>query len=151
MPKMLSTHFSLDELIFSQTSARLGIDNTPDAAVLANLKRLAAVLEQVRELLGGTPIVVSSGYRSPNLNKAVGGAQNSAHLSGLAVDFTAPHFGSVMTTAKAIAKSDIAFDQLIFEYGRWVHLGLAPASVAAKRQLLSIGSTHTYVPGLKVV
>lgn len=151
MPKMLSTHFSLDELVFSQASARLGIDNTPDAAVLANLKRLAAVLEQVRDLVGGTPIVVSSGYRSPNLNKAVGGAQNSAHLLGLAVDFTAPHFGSVMATAKAVAKSDIAFDQLIFEYGRWVHLGLAPASVAAKRQLLSIGASHTYVPGLKVV
>jgi zinc D-Ala-D-Ala carboxypeptidase len=151
MPKMLSPHFSLDELIFSQTSARLGIDNTPDAAVLVNLKRLAGVLEQVRETLGGTPIVVSSGYRSPNLNKAVGGAQSSAHLTGLAVDFTAPHFGSVMATAKAIARSGIEFDQLIFEYGRWVHLGLAPANVVPRRQLLSIGSTHTYVPGLKVV
>lgn len=151
MPKMLTPHFSLDELIFSQTSARLGIDNTPDAAVLANLKRLAGVLEQVRAALGGTPIVISSGYRSPNLNKAVGGAQNSAHVSGLAVDFTAPHFGSVLATAKAIAKSDIAFDQMIFEYGRWVHLGLATGSAPPRRQLLSIGSTHQYVSGLRVV
>ena len=151
MAKKLSEHFTLDEFTLSQTAARLGLDNSPNAQALNNLKRLAETLEKVRGALGNVPILISSGYRSPTVNKAVGGAANSAHMSGLAVDFTAPQFGSVLATARAVSKSGIEFDQIIFEYGRWVHLGLSPSDVEPKAQLLSIGEDQVYQNGLRTV
>jgi hypothetical protein len=149
MPKMLTENFSLDELVFSQTAARLGIDNTPDAQVLKNLKHLATQLELVRTALGSVPIVISSGYRSDAVNIAVGGAAGSQHRTGLAVDFTAPRFGTVLQTAKAVAACGVAFDQVIYEFGRWVHLGVAAPGTVAKAQTLSIMTAGNYQPGLK--
>jgi zinc D-Ala-D-Ala carboxypeptidase len=151
MAKMLSPNFSLDELVFSQTAARLGIDNTPDAQVLKNLKHLASQLELVRSALGDVPILVSSGYRSDAVNIAVGGAAGSQHRSGLAVDFTAPKFGTVLQTAKAVAACGVAFDQVIYEFGKWVHLGVAAPDTVAKSQTLSIMVAGQYVGGLKNV
>lgn len=147
MPKMLSPHFALDEFLVSQEAVRRGIDNSPDATVRANLVRLAGTLEQVRAALGDVPIVISSGYRCPALNKAIGGAANSAHILGLAVDFTAPSYGTVLATARAIKQSGIAFDQLIYEYGRWVHLGLSVGT--PRQQLLSIFDAGQYLDGLR--
>jgi zinc D-Ala-D-Ala carboxypeptidase len=149
MARMLSTNFTLDEFIFSQTAARLGIDNTPPAEVLANLKRLAQALEQVRSALGGAPILISSGYRSPALNRAVKGARNSAHVLGLAVDFTAPRFGTVLQTAKAAAASGVAFDQIIHEFGRWVHLAIPALDQSARAETLTIQVAGVYTPGLR--
>jgi zinc D-Ala-D-Ala carboxypeptidase len=148
MPKILTEHFTLDELVASQTAARRGIDNTPGAAALRHLKSLAEVLEEVRTLLGDVSLVISSGYRSPALNAAVGGSAKSAHMFGLAADFTAPKFGTVLQTAKKIAASGIAYDQLIHEYGSWVHLGLAAPGVAPRRQNLSIFQGTGYLPGI---
>jgi hypothetical protein len=149
MARMLSENFTLDEFIFSQTAARLGIDNTPPPPVLANLKRLAQALEVVRAALGGAPILISSGYRSPALNKAVKGARNSAHVLGLAVDFTAPRFGTVLQTAKAAAASGVAFDQIIHEFGRWVHLAIPAQDQQARTETLTIQVAGVYVPGLR--
>ncbi len=129
----LSDHFSLAEFTFSQTAARRGIDNTPDDAVRANLARLAQTMEQVRDVLGGRPIHISSGYRGPGLNAAIGGSKTSAHMKGLACDFVCPAFGSPLAVAQEIAGSVVEFDQLIYE-GTWVHLGL---SDAPRRQLLT--------------
>ena len=148
MPRSLTEHFTLDELVASQTATRSGIDNTPGAATLRNLKSLAEVLEEVRTLLGGVSLLISSGYRSPALNTAVGGSAKSAHLLGLAADFTAPKFGTVLQTAKKIAASGIAYDQLIHEYGAWVHIGLATPGVAPRRQNLSIFKGTGYLPGI---
>lgn len=145
----LSPHFKLSEFTDSQTAARRGIDNTPDAASLRNLKRLARTLEEIRAALGDVPIRISSGYRSPALNRAVGGARNSAHTRGLAVDFTAPAFGSVLATAKAVAKSGVAFDQVIHEYGQWVHLAIPAEDAPPRGELLSIAKGTGYQPGLK--
>ena len=147
MPKKLSPHFTLEELTVSQTATRRGIDNTPPPGVVANLKRLAAALEDIRGLLGDQPLHISSGYRSPALNKAIGGARTSQHQFGLAVDFTAPGFGTVLQTAKKIAASGIEFDQLICEYGSWVHVGLA-ADASPRRQKLSIYAGTGYLPGI---
>ncbi len=151
MPRMLSPNFTLDEFTFSRTAARLGLDNTPDARTLKNLRQLAALLEQVRSALGDNPINISSGYRSPALNRAVGGSAHSAHMAGLAVDFTCPRYGSVLATARAVAKSGLPFDQVILEYGRWVHLGITEDTELARGELLSIGSNQSYVAGLRVV
>jgi len=147
MPTRLSEHFTLEELIFSQTAARKGIDNTPSAEIVANLRALARVLEEVRVLLGA-PIMVSSGYRSPELNRAVGGAKRSAHLLGLAADFTAPQSGTVLRVARRLAGSGIGYDKLIHEYGAWVHLGIAPADAEPRREQLSIFQGTGYLEGI---
>lgn len=119
----LTPNFSLRELIHSDTADARGIDNMPPAPVLANLQRLAGLLERVRTVLG-VPVHISSSYRSPDLNRAVGGVANSVHMFGLAADITAPAFGTPLQVAQAIQAAGIEFDQLIHEYGRWVHIGL---------------------------
>ena len=142
----LSKNFSLAELVGSQVATRKGIDNTPTPAVVANLTRLAALLEQVRALVGG-PITISSGYRSPALNKAVGGAANSAHVLGLAADISTTKLTS-KALAMLIRQSDIAFDQLIYE-GNWVHIALSAG--APRRQVLTAkfaGGGVSYVAGI---
>ena len=148
MPRFLSPHFTLDELVLSQTAARRGIDNTPSPEILRHLRRLADVLEQVRHVLDDGPVLVSSGYRCAALNRAVGGARNSAHLDGLAADLTAPTFGTVMQVARAIASSAIEYDQVIHEYGTWVHLGLARRDREPRRQQLSVFRGTGYLTGI---
>jgi hypothetical protein len=146
----LTDHFSLAELTQSETAARRQIDNTPSPAVVENLTRTAQTLEQVRTLLGARPILVSSGYRSPAVNTAVGGAANSAHMTGLAADFICLGFGSPLEICRKIAASNIPFDQLIQE-GTWVHIGLAPAAQKPRQQVLTANfgpGTTTYVNGL---
>ena len=142
----LSPHFSLAELTDSQTAVRRCIDNTPAAAVVSNLARVAAVLERVRALVGG-PITVSSGYRSPKLNKAVGGSASSAHVLGLAVDITAPSVAPKQL-ARAVRDAGIEFDQLIYE-GTWVHIGLS--ADAPRNQVLTAtfdGGRASYTKGI---
>ena len=140
----LSRHFTLEELTVSQEAARRGLDNTPDAETIENLKRLAILLEEIRLLLG-PPIIVSSGYRSPKVNSIVGGSSNSAHKYGLAADFTCPGYGSVYEVCMAIRDSGIVYDQLILEFGAWVHIGL---SDEPRRQNLSIFKGTGYLPGI---
>ncbi|MFN3522239.1 MAG: D-Ala-D-Ala carboxypeptidase family metallohydrolase [Phenylobacterium sp.] len=141
----LSPHFSLEELTASQTAARKGIDNTPPPAVIEALRKTAAQLEAVRELLGGRVITVSSGYRSPRLNRAVGGTRASAHLKGRAVDFNCYGFGSPLAVCRAIASSEIPFDQLI-EEGTWVHLSF---DERLRRQVRTKAPGGGYRPGLR--
>jgi hypothetical protein len=132
----LSEHFTLEELSFSEAAARLGTDNTPAAAEIENLTRTAATLETIRALLGAMPIHVHSGYRSPQVNRAVGGVDSSAHCRGLACDFVCPAFGTPLEVARTILSSAIEYDQLIREYG-WVHVGLAQAGMRARREALT--------------
>jgi hypothetical protein len=119
----LTPHFSYEELTASDAAVRLNIDNTPDYHALSNLHILAAGLERIRDVLG-TPILISSGYRSPTLNMTIGGGKTSRHMLGLAADFRSPKFGPPIDIVKAIdAKKDVVkFDQLILEFGAWVHV-----------------------------
>jgi len=148
--EQLSPHFQLSEFLHSQAAARLGLANEPPPAALNNLRRLALGLELVRQALGGVPLLISSGYRSPEVNRAVGGAAASAHLAGLAADFTAPRFGPPREICRALAKAGIAFDQLICE-GTWVHFAIAPAGVQPRGDQLTAvfrpGSPTTYLAG----
>ena len=148
--QQLSTHFRLSEFTLSQEGARRGLRNEPLGTQLANLARVANVLEQVRALLGNLPIVISSGFRSPAINSLVGGAATSLHMQGLAADFVCPGYGTPRQICRAIADSPIPFDQLIFE-GAWVHLGLS-AQEQPRRELLTAffhpGQRPTYARGI---
>lgn len=143
----LSAHFTLEELTHSQTASRRGIDNTPPDSVIANMRDvLCPGLEQVRTLLG-KPILISSGYRSPRLNATVGGSAKSQHMEGLAADFTCPGFGPPLVVAHAIKNSGIEFDQLLYEFGEWVHISFARHP---RLQVLTIDTRGTR-PGLRDV
>jgi hypothetical protein len=127
---MLSKYFSLAELIHSQTAIRKNIDNTPSPEVLANLADTAREADRMREFLG-YPVMVTSGYRSPKLNAAVGSKPTSSHTSGYALDIVCPGYGTPSEVFNALKTSGLAFDQLILEFpdsktGGWVHIGYSP-------------------------
>lgn len=143
----MSKNFTLEELTFSQTAVRNGIDNSPNQEVINNLKKLCESLEKVRELVGA-PISVSSGYRSPELNKSVGGAKDSAHTKGLAADITTNSL-----TPKAlgllIKASHIEYDQLIYE-GTWIHFAIDKNGSGRRQNLTAKFSSGavTYTEGI---
>lgn len=141
----LSRYHTLAELLHSDTAREHRIDNNPPPELRPNLERLAQGLDQVRELLGH-PLEISSGYRSPELNAAVGGTGTSQHCQGLACDFVCPAFGAPLEIAQAIGASDIEFDQCILEYGRWVHLSFS--STPRRRTLTIYSSSEGYLEGL---
>lgn len=144
----LSPNFSLAHFTRSETARERGIANEPAPEHLPQLYRLAAALEQVQTLLAA-PLQITSGYRSLALNAAVGGVPTSRHALGLAADFVCPGFGAPLAVAQTIAASAIGFDQVIHEYGRWVHFGLAPGGLEPRRQLLTICTVKEgYVDGL---
>jgi zinc D-Ala-D-Ala carboxypeptidase len=135
-PLNLTTNFSLEEMTFSSVALRLGVSNAPGLVEIANLKRVAVLMETIRRLLDDRPIVVHSGYRSPELNDAIGGVETSAHCHGLACDFTCPDFGAPAQVALTIFNAHTEYDQLILEYG-WVHVGLAQEGSLFRGQALT--------------
>lgn len=138
----LTKHFTLREL--TKTSQKF--DNTPNDQEVQNLIKTAVQMEAVRALLGNNPVVVSSGFRSERVNRAVGGSSTSAHRSGEAVDFVCVGFGNVTQVCHAIANSSIPFDQLIWE-GSWVHIGFRHHG-KPRRQVMTKRPGQPYVNGL---
>lgn len=118
----LSEHFTYKELTDSDEAARLGINNTPPVFAVENLKRLCAVLEEVR-LAVGKPISVSSGYRCQKLNRVIGSKDTSQHVLGCAADIKIEGV-TPDELMKVIIGAGIKFDQLIREYDRWVHISI---------------------------
>jgi len=116
----LSEHFSLEEL--TATSHR-EFDNTPKANELANLMRVAALLEQVKTLLGGKPVMINSGFRSKQVNDSVGSKDTSQHRLGCAADIRVPGM-TPKEVVEAIMASDIPYDQLIKEFDSWTHISV---------------------------
>jgi hypothetical protein len=134
----LTKHFSLDELTHSDVAVRRGIDNTPPADVRPSLSVLADGLERVRAVLD-SPLFISSGYRCPKLNSTIGGSKTSAHMKGLAADFTAPEYGppDEIIVEMIAARHEVIFDQAILEFGRWVHVAFAGVDERPRMQVLS--------------
>jgi zinc D-Ala-D-Ala carboxypeptidase len=120
----LTDHFSLEEFTHSSTALALGIENTPEPEHLVNLQKLAGKMEAVRALFNKV-IEITSGYRNPQINAAVGGVPNSAPALGFAADFHV-HGLDDLSAAKVIRDSGLKFDQLIFEKNRCVHLSNDP-------------------------
>lgn len=138
----LAFNFRLSEFLRSDTAVRRGIDNVPHAEQLANLRNvLAPGMQRVRSCLG-VPVHITSGYRSPAVNAAVGGSRNSQHCQGLAADFVAPDFGLPRQVARYLMErsGEIRYDQLIWE-GAWVHISFVAAQ--PRSQVL----TAHFMPG----
>ena len=114
----LSKNLSLAEVTKSVTAKRLGIDNTPDEWVTENLRQVAInIFQPIRDHFG-SPIYVSSGYRSADLNRAIGGSKRSQHVEGRALDLDGDVYGGC-TNAQIFEyiKENLEFDQLIWEFG----------------------------------
>lgn len=134
----LSEHFSLEELCRSQLAARHGIINKPNDIQLENLKTLAKGMELVRTKLDSLPIIVSSGFRCEALNDLLGSKRTSAHIRGLAADFTCDRYAHVGRVFDVLAESSIPFDQLIYEWNSWIHIAFPPEGEEPRRQVLVI-------------
>jgi zinc D-Ala-D-Ala carboxypeptidase len=139
----LSPNFTLAELTISETAARHGLDNTPPQEVIENLKLLAQSLQEVRAALGNKVIIVTSAYRSPQVNSKVGGSKNSDHTRGLAADIIVPSFGTPNDVVSAILASGIPFKQVIREFDRWTHFAIPAPGEAPRRQALIIDRQGT--------
>lgn len=139
----LSPHFTFEELTASELADRQGIDNKPtDVKVLNHLKFLAKNLEDVRECLG-SPIHINSAYRCLMVNALLGSKPTSAHVKGLAADFVCPSFGSPKEIVKRLSSSNVAYDQLILEFDRWVHIGFSEEGYVPRKQTLIIDKQGT--------
>ena len=140
----LSKNLSLEEVIKSTTAKRLGIDNTPDDWTTENLRQVALnVFQPLRDAFG-CPIFVSSGYRSADLNRAIGGSKRSQHVEGRALDLDADVFGRC-TNAQIFSwiKENVEFDQLIWEFGDesnpdWVHVSFVYDGANRRRCLKAV-------------
>ena len=120
---MLSKYFSYAEATRSVNAEAIGMKNDPPPIMLENLKYfLTNYMDKVRELFG-KPIVANSIYRNPAVNKLVGGSKTSVHMQGLAADFPVNGYSPRQAIGE-IVRSGIEFDQLIDEYGTWVHFGI---------------------------
>ncbi len=141
----LSPNFSLDEFTFSETASRKGIDNTPEEDDIINLHLLAERMEDVRKVLNDKPIYVSSAFRGIELNDALGSKRTSAHIRGLACDFTCQRFGTPNEIVFAIINSDIPYDQVILEFDRWVHISFCEDEKTPRKQALVINKQGTMI------
>ena len=145
----MTPHFTLAEL--THTDHR-EFDNTPNEAELANIKRLAEFLEQVKTVRGGKPIMVNSAVRSKAVTDAVGSKDTSQHRLGCAADFRVP----AMTpdqVVKAIIAANLPYDQIIREFatptgGGWTHISIPNVAGAAPRKsklIIDRAGTRPYI------
>jgi zinc D-Ala-D-Ala carboxypeptidase len=149
----LSTNLSLAEVTRSETAKRKGISNMPTPEHIENFKKLAInIFQPIREHFG-KPIIISSGYRSAELNKAIGGSLSSQHCSGEAIDIDMD--GTDITNKQIFdyIKDNLNFDQMIWEFGTdanpdWVHVSFA-ANRSQRKQILvakKVNGKTTYIP-----
>jgi len=137
---LLSPHFSLDELTVTDHRE---FDNTPNSSEINNLKRLAEMLEEVKTLLGGKPIMVNSAFRCKQVNDAVGSKDTSQHRVGCAADIRVPSM-TPDEVVKAVIASGIAYDQIIREFNSWTHISVPNnPSGTPRKQALIIDKTGT--------
>ena len=153
-------HFSIRELSRSETASRKGINNTPNSAIVGALTALIDnVLDPLREKWGA-PIIVTSGYRCPALNRAIGGASGSQHTKGEAADIRtlSDSREDNMKLLKCLLDSGIEFDQVIAENvdgaGRpdWIHVSFTRSRANRKKRttMKKIAGRTTYINGIKI-
>lgn len=140
----LSPNFSYEELTASEIGERLGYDNTPNATELANLMRLAGLLEQVRALIN-KPIIVNSGFRSKAVNDAVHSKDTSQHRIGCAADIRVHGMTPRQIVEKCVT-TGLPYDQIIVEFDSWVHISIPDTpSRPPRKQALIIDRNGTRI------
>ena len=144
----LSENFTLTEMVFSQTAARLGIDNTPGPVEIENLRSLCLhILQPLRDSLG-TPIRINSGYRCPALNRAIHGSHKSQHMTGAAADIDVPG-KTPLAVATLIVELELPYDQVIHEFVSWVHVSYDPDNDRrAQLTAMLVDGRTQYINGL---
>lgn len=149
MKTQISKHVSWNEATRSNTAIRLGIDNTPSDAIIETMKITAEnIFEPLREKLG--PIRITSFFRNPDLNRAIGGSKSSQHMKGEAIDCSGINVTNAMLFDTACQLPQ--FDQIIWEFGdstnpAWVHISYS--KVHNRKQILVAkkqGKRTIYVP-----
>ena len=130
----LSPNFTLEELIHTDHRE---FDNIPNEKELANLQRLAEFLEQVKEVLGGKPIMINSAFRCAEVNKAVGSSDKSQHRLGCAADIRVPGM-TPDEVVRAIIEAGLPYDQVIREFDRWTHVSIPNTEVTRPREMALI-------------
>lgn len=141
----ISDNFTLDDAIRSETALRNNINNNPPEEFIDNIITAARKLEYVRYLLGDNDLIITSWYRCPKLNKLVGGAKASSHLSGFAIDFKVASLSPLEVSDFLANRNDLEFDQIINEFGQWTHISFDPMS---RYQVLSVYKKTGYVQGI---
>ena len=116
----MTPHFTLAELT---TTDHREFKNEPNPSEIANLQRLAGLLEQVKVAIGGKPVMVNSAFRSKQVNDAVGSKDTSQHRLGCAADIRVPGMAPD-AVVKAVISAKLPFDQLIREFDRWTHVSV---------------------------
>jgi hypothetical protein len=128
----LSPHFTLEELTHSEVAARNGWDNSPNQEEIANLQRLAYLLEKVKEAVGGKPVMINSGFRSKQVNDSVGSKDSSQHRIGCAADIRVPGM-TPRQVVEACITASVLFDQIILEFDAWTHISVSTDPTLAPR------------------
>lgn len=138
----MSKYFTLDEMTHSNTAVRRGIPNVPNADQVKYLKMLMEYLDPIREAFGQA-IGVTSGFRSKELNRAIGGAKNSQHLAGQAADIVTSGAKTLRDLFDLIRERG-GFHQLIWEKSTWIHVSIPPEGEFPKGEVLKFDG-HEYV------
>jgi len=147
----LSEHFTIEEFTSSDIAKRRGFDNSLPQGMMGEAKKTADMMERIRAYLGSiigknVPILITSGYRCPDLNRTVGSSGTSDHLRAMAVDFKAPVFGTPYQVAKVLAPvvDELEIGQLIHEFGSWIHVSTRYPDKIVNR-IITIGKNGTQV------
>ena len=141
----LTANFSLEELTRSEAADRNGWDNTPNAQEIENLKRLAALLQQVKTAVGGKPVMINSGFRSKQVNDSVGSKDSSQHRLGCAADIRVPGMKPREVVEACIA-AGVPFDQIILEFDSWTHVSVPNTPEFKPRNSRPVSYTHLTLP-----
>ena len=143
----ISKNFTLEEFTVSQTAERFDIDMHPPELIVDNIRNLVkACLQPLRDEAG--PIYISSGYRPLELNTRIGGSKTSAHVKGNAVDFMITNM-TPYDVCELIIAMELPFDQVIHEFGRWTHMGVADILRAQQLTAFREDGKTRYTAGIK--
>jgi hypothetical protein len=139
---MISQHISDKEGVYSRTALRLGIDNKPNKEQLANMKLLAEEIFEPLRMYANGPIKINSFFRSPELNKAIGGSAKSQHCHGQAIDLDDTYGHLTNAEMFEFIREHLDFDQMIWEFGNddnpdWVHVSYVSPKDNRNRCLLA--------------
>jgi zinc D-Ala-D-Ala carboxypeptidase len=146
MTTPLSANFTLEELTRSEAADRNRWDNTPNEQEIENLRRLAALLQQVKSAVGGKPVMINSGFRSKKVNDSVGSKDTSQHRLGCAADIRVPGMKPREVVEACIA-AGVPFDQIILEFDSWTHISVpntADAKPRGSRLIIDKQGTRSY-------